>query len=138
RVNDTAFKTFLTWTGTKQVTQRTLDIESLAGTGLWRRRADFDLPILRGKKKYTFGDQSTTAAQRGPATAPDHVIDAGWWIQNEAQAQITADYAAARLTVPQPVLSSVALIPAPGIQLGDMVEVRDDHVTRLTVRGIVV
>src|SRR5690606_30012533 len=38
----------------------------------------------------------------------------------------------------QPVLSSVALIPVPGLQLGDMVEVRDTHVSRLTVRGVVV
>ena len=138
RVNDRSFKASLTWTGTKQATLRTLDNESRVGTGLWRRRTEFDLPILRGKKKYTLGERATEAAQKGPATAPDHVISAGWWIQTEAQAQITADYAAARLTAPQPVLSSVALIPIPGIQLGDMVEVRDDHVTRLTVRGIVV
>ena len=138
RVNDRSFKAALTWTGTKQATLRTLDNESRVGTGLWRRRTEFDLPILRGKKKYTLGERVTEAAQKGPATAPDHSISAGWWIQTETQAQITADYAAARLTVPQPVLSSVALIPTPGIQLGDMVEVRDDHVTRLTVRGIVV
>src|SRR5699024_2945685 len=42
------------------------------------------------------------------------------------------------VTVPQPVLSSIALVPVPGLQLGDMVEVRDEHVTRLTVRGLVV
>lgn len=138
RVTDRLFKTVTTWTGSKQATQRTLDNESRVGTGLWRRRTDFDLPILRGKKKYTLGDQSTTAAQTGPATAPDHVIDAGWWIQSAAQAQITADYAAARLTVPQPVLSSIALVPIPGLQLGDMVTVTDTAVTRLTIRGVVV
>ena len=138
RVNDRSFKTSLTWTGTKQATQRTLDNESRVGTGLWRRRTEFDLPILRGKKKYTLGERVTEAAQKGPATAPDHVIDAGWWIQNETQAQRTADYAAARLTVPQPVLSSVALVPIPGLQLGDVVTVTDAHVTRLTIRGLVV
>ena len=138
RVTDRAFKATTTWTGTKPATQRTLDADSRVGTGLWRRRCDFDLPIIRGKKKYTVTDRDTTAAQTGPPTAPDHVIDAGWWIQSELQAQITADYAAARLTVPHPVLSSVALVPVPGLQLGDMVTVVDDTVTRLTVRGVVV
>src|SRR5699024_10531202 len=54
------------------------------------------------------------------------------------QAKYVADYYGARVTIPQPVLSSIALVPVPGLQLGDMVEVRDEHVTRLTVRGIVV
>src|SRR5699024_5038832 len=92
----------------------------------------------RGRAKYVFDDRETYSAQSGPLSAPEHVIDAGWWIQDEAQAQYTADYAGARLTAPQPVLSSVALIPIPGLQLGDMVEVRDEHVTRLTIRGLVI
>lgn len=136
RVTDSSFKYVKTWTGSRQATERTpANAES---AGMWGIRRGFDLPIIRGKKKYTLGDMVYEAAQKGPATAPDHVIDAGWWIQNETQAQKTADYAAARVTVPQPVLSSVALIPFPGLQLGDMVEVRDDAVTRLTIRGTVV
>ena len=136
RVNDRAFKYAITWTGVEPVAMRTPGLET--ASDIWRVRRDFDLPILRGKKKYTFGDMTYRAAQTGPPTAPDHVIDAGWWIQTADQAQITADYAAARLTVPQPVLSSVALVPVPGLQLGDMVTVVDDSVSRLTVRGIVV
>src|SRR5699024_7277007 len=141
RVTDRAFKTWVQWTGGttgRVATQRTLDKDSAAGTGLWRRRYDFDLPIIRGKAKWTLQDALTYSAQSGPSTAPEHEIDAGWWIQSEAQAKYTADYAGARLTVPQPVLSSIALIPIPGLQLGDVVEVRDDHVTRLTIRGIVI
>lgn len=137
RVTDGAFKLATVWTGTLPAIQRSPSTDTYTG-GIWAMRRATNLPILRGKKKYTLGERVTEAGQKGPATAPDHVISAGWWIQSELQAQITADYAAARLTVPQPVLSSIALIPAPGIQLGDMVEVRDDHVTRLTVRGIVV
>ena len=141
RVTDRAFKTWVQWTGgttDRVATQRTLDKDSAAGTSLWRRRYDFDLPIIRGKAKWTLREALTYSAQNGPATAPEHEIDAGWWIQSEAQAQYTADYAGARLTVPQPVLSSIALIPVPGLQLGDVVEVRDEHVTRLTIRGIVI
>lgn len=136
RVTDGAFKLSTVWTGTLPAVQRSPSPETFTGD-LWAMRRATDLPILRGKKKYTLGDMVTEAAQKGPATAPDHVIDAGWWIQNETQAQRTADYAAARLTVPQPVLSSVALVPIPGLQLGDMVTVTDAHVTRLTVRGVV-
>ena len=141
RVTDRAFKTWIQWTGgstNREATMRTLDKDSAAGTSLWRRRYGFDLPIIRGKLKFALMDRITYSAQSGPSTAPEHEIDAGWWIQSEAQAQYTADYAGARLTVPQPVLSSVALIPVPGLQLGDVVEVRDLHRTRLTVRGIVI
>lgn len=138
RVTDRAFKTWVQWTGSVEATLKTLDDEGAAGASLWRRRYDFDLPIIRGKLKFTLTDRITYSAQSGPATASEHEIDAGWWIQSEEQAQYTANYAGQRLTVPQPVLSSVALIPFPGLQLGDMVEVRDTHVSRLTVRGTVV
>lgn len=141
RVTDRAFKTWVQWTGgstNRESTLKTLDKDSAAGTGLWRRRYSFDLPIIRGKAKFTFTDRITYSAQSGPSTAPEYEIDAGWWIQFEDQAQYTADYAGARLTVAQPVLSSVALIPFPGLQLGDVVEVYDEAVTGLSIRGVVV
>lgn len=140
RVTDNAFKTWMQWTGgstNREATLKTLDKDSASGVGLWRRRYDFDLPIIRGKAKWTFTDRLAYSSQSGPVTAPEHQIDAGWWIQDAAQAQYTADYAGARLTVPQPVLSSVAIIPLPGLQLGDVVTVRDEHRSRLTVRGLV-
>lgn len=138
RVTDRAFKSRIRWTGSERATQKTPDAEGAAGTSLWRRRYDSDLPIIRGKEKWTLTDQFTYSVQNGPATAPEHEIDAGWWIQSASQAKYIADYAGARLTLPQPVLSSVALIPFPGLQLGDVVTVEDTSVTRLTVRGIVV
>ena len=136
RVTDRAFKTWVQWTGSVPAVQRTPS-ERLASS-LWLSRRNLDLPIIRGKAKFTFTDRITYSVQSGEPTAPEHEIDAGWWIQDAGQAKYTADYAGARLTVPQPVLSSIALIPIPGLQLGDMVEVRDDHVTRLTIRGIVI
>lgn len=138
RVTDRAFKTWVQWTGSRQATQRTLDADGASGTGLWRRRYSFDLPIIRGKLKFTALDELTYSAQTGPSTAPEYEVDAGWWIQDAAQAQYTADYYGARVTIPQPVLSSIALVPIPGLQLGDMVEVRDEHVTRLAIRGVVI
>ena len=136
RVTDSAFKLSTVWTGDRTATQQTLT--EYVGVNLWARWLDYNLPIIRGRAKYTFADRETRAAQTGPQSAPEHVIDAGMWIQVPEQAAYTASYAAERLTVPQPVLSSVALIPVPGLQLGDVVEVQDAHVTRLTIRGIVV
>lgn len=136
RVTDRAFKTWVQWTGSKPAVQRTPS-ERLASS-LWLSRRNLDLPIIRGKAKVTFTDRITCSSQSGPVSAPEHEIDVGWWIQDEVQASYTADYAGGRLTVPQPVLSSVALIPVPGLQLGDMVEVVDSHVSHLTVRGLVV
>ena len=136
RVTDRAFKMSLTWTGTLPVTQRAVGAE--AGGSLWSARYEMDLPIIRGKGRYQFTDRLTYSSQTAASTAPEYGVDAGWLIQYPDQAAYTANYYGARVTVPQPVLSSVALVPVPGLQLGDMVEVRDEHVTRLTVRGLVV
>lgn len=136
RVTDQAFKMSTSWTGNVPVVMRTPGEDSISV--LWRVRRNIDLPIFRGKAKYTFTDLVTTGTQRGPASAPEHVVEAGWWIQTADQAVYTAGYYGARVTVPQPILSSVDLIPVPGLQIGDMVEVRDEKVTRLTIRGLVV
>lgn len=136
KVTGAAFKMVTSWSGNVPVVMRTPSEAS--SSSLWRVRRNFDLPIFRGKAKFMLADRATYSEQSGRATSPEHVVDAGWWIQDEVQAQRTADYYGARVTVPQPVLSSVALIPVPGLQLGDMVEVRDEHVTRLTLRGLVV
>ncbi|GAA1327621.1 hypothetical protein GCM10009592_14700 [Brachybacterium rhamnosum] len=137
QVTPGAFKLRLSWSGTGRVIMHTVS-KDLAGSTLWMRRRDFNLPILRGKSKVTFADRTTIGAATGPAGAPEKSIDAGWWIQYESQAQYTADYAAARVTVPQPVLSSVELIPIPGLQLGDIVTISDTHESLLTVQGIVI
>ncbi|HEX7352482.1 hypothetical protein [Brachybacterium sp.] len=136
RVTDRAFKRWVQWTGSETAQQRTPS--ERMSSSLFLARRNQDLPIIRGKARVTLIDRITYSAQAGPATAPEHQIDAGWWIQDAEQAQYTADFAGARLTVQQPVLSSIALIAVPGLQLGDMVEVQDDHVTYLTVRGLVV
>lgn len=136
RVTDRAFRMHTSWSGNVPVVMRTPS--EGASSSLWRVRRNFDLPIFRGKAKFMLAERNTYSTQDGPETAPEHGIDAGWWIQDADQAQYTADYYGQRVTIPQPVLSSIALIPVPGLQLGDMVTVRDEHVTRLTIRGLVV
>lgn len=136
RVTDSSFKVSTVWTGTDTVVQRTAGTE--AGSSLWSTRRNLDLPIIRGRAKYKFLERDTYSSQSGPSSAPEHAIDAGFWIQVPEQATYTANYAGARLTAPQPVLSSVDLIPFPGLQLGDVVTVTDTSVSRLTVRGVVI
>lgn len=135
KITDTAYKIITSWSGSAQAVQRTPHAD--AATLMWRARRDFDLPILRGKSKITLTDRDYTSTITGPATAPELVIDAGWWIQSEAQAKISADYAASRVTIPRPVLSAIDIIPIPGLQLGDIVTAQDSDVSRLSIRGIV-
>lgn len=137
RISDTAFKLSTSWTGSaREAVQRTLDADT--SSTLWKRRRDFDLPIIRGKSRVTATHRAYKSAITGPSTAPEMVVDASRWIQSEGQAQITADYYAARVTIRQPVLSAVGLVPVPGLQLGDIVTVYDDHATHLSIRGVVV
>lgn len=136
RVTDRSFKLRTNWTGDKPVVQKA--ITAATGSSVWMARRDTDLPIIRGKARFKFADQITYSAQSGPVSAPEREVDADWLIQFADQAQLTANYYGARETIPGPVLSSVGLVPVPGLQIGDMVEVRDEHVTRLTVRGLVV
>lgn len=136
RVNDTAFKLYTSADAGAgdRIIQRTAD----GPGGLWSWRRGVDLPVIRGRMKYMLSDRATYSTQSGPSSAPEHEIDAGWWIQNAEQARYTADYAGARVTIPQPILSSIAIIPTPGLQIGDVVTVHDTTVTRLTIRGLVI
>src|SRR5690606_13180696 len=93
RVTDRAFKTWIQWTGSKPATMK-LPSEK-AESFLWQVRRNENMPIVRGKAKWTLRDALTHSVQSGPRTAPEHEIDAGWWIQSEAQAKYTADYAGA-------------------------------------------
>lgn len=136
KVTDTAFKLSTVWTGSETAVQKTAGPES--SSSLWYRRRDFDLPIIRGKAKFTFTDLVTYSAQVGPRTAPEHAIDAGFWLQRPEQAQYTADYAGARMTIQQPTVTELPIVMIPGLQVGDMVEATESAVSRLTIRGLVI
>ena len=135
-VTPSSYKLTQTWAGSVEIVQRTPDDE--VDSGIARIRRNFDLPVFRGKSKVTSTERDTVGVNIGPTSAPEMSIDAGWWIQSEEQAKYTADYVSARVTVPQPVLSAVDLIPIPGLQIGDIITIADEDVTRLTFRGIVV
>lgn len=136
KVTERAYRLRLLWSGTGRCIMKTISRDANWST-LWKPRRDMSMPVVRGRSKVSFTDRDTVGAATGPTSAPEYTIDAGWWIQYEAQAQYTANLAAERLTVPQPVLSSIDLVPIPGLQLGDVVRITDADVTRLTIEGIV-
>lgn len=58
--------------------------------------------------------------------------------QGESAARDLADWLAPQVAFPQPVLTRVPIVPDPRLQLGDLVEIRDPHVTHISQRALVV
>lgn len=135
-ITATAFKTTTQWTGSTAVVQQTLGLGT--PSTLWKIRRGMDLPIIRGRGKVTTAKRLTYGVHLGPETAPEESIDTKWWLQFPDQAQYLADYVSARVTIPQPVLSSIDVAPMPGLEIGDVVEVFENRVLRATVRGVIV
>lgn len=108
-----------------------------ATTAIWPGRRNENLPILRGKLKYTLVDESATSTLTGPPMAPEFTVDCGWWIQYADEAQWLADKYASRITVPSPELGEVGIVPAPGLQLGDKITIAAPDVVGLQIQGLV-
>ena len=104
---------------------------------VWQGRRGENLPVLRGKMKYTLLDATAESAQSGPPMAPEFTVDCGWWIQYADEAQWLADKYASRVTVPSPELGEVGIVPAPGLQLGDKVTIAAPDVVGLQIQGLV-
>lgn len=136
QVTPRAFKITTQWTGSQPVIQKSISYET--GGSVWRARRDTDLPIIRGKGKYKFTELLTYSTQTGDPTAPEFTVDADWLIQYPDQAAYTANYYGQRVTIPQPILSSITLAAVPGLQIGDMVEAQAPDVARLLIRGVII
>lgn len=107
-----------------------------ASSWVWAGRRNDNLPVVRGKMKYTLINEATTSAQSGPAMAPEFAVDCGWWIQYADEAQWLADKYASRVTIPSPELGAVGIKPAPGLQLGDKVTIAAPDVVGLRIQGV--
>ena len=108
-----------------------------ATSWVWAGRRNDDLPVVRGKMKYTLIDATTPSTQSGPPMAPEFTVDCGWWIQYADEAQWLADKYASRVTVPSPELGAVGIKPAPGLQLGDKITIAAPDVVGLQIQGLV-
>lgn len=108
-----------------------------ATSWVWAGRRNDDLPVVRGKMKYTLLDEATPSSQSGPPMAPEFTVDCGWWIQYADEAQWLADKYASRVTIPSPELGEVGIKPFPGLQLGDKITISAPDVVGLQIQGIV-
>lgn len=108
-----------------------------ATSWVWAGRRNDDLPVVRGKMKYTLIDATTPSTQSGPPMAPEFTVDCGWWIQYADEAQWLADKYASRVTVPSPELGAVGIKPVPGLQLGDKITIAAPDVVGLQIQGLV-
>ena len=108
-----------------------------ATSWVWAGRRNDDLPVVRGKMKYTLLDEATPSSQSGPPMAPELAVDTGWWIQYADEAQWLADKYGSRVTIPSPELGEVGIKPFPGLQLGDKVTISAPDVAGLSIQGIV-
>lgn len=138
KITDDAFKVTVTC-GSITTGAGLLQLPTETGVlpGLWSAERGRNLPVLRGKGKAKLVDAATTSATTGPANAPEHIIDAGWWIQYPEQAQAIADAAAAIVTVPQPMITGLDIVPVFNLQLGDVVTVNAPDVMGITITGVV-
>lgn len=139
KVNDTAFAVTVQVAALFADEQAALQFPSgYAGdTLLWPKWWNKPLPVLRGKKKLVFQDDRVAAPQVGPSTVPDFVHDVDWWIQRKDYAQATADYAAAIVTVDQPLIDGIEIMPVFNLQAGDVITVQDPEVMGLTIKALV-
>lgn len=112
-------------------------VPSGVASTIWQGRRNENLPILRGKLKYTLRDASTASSQQGPAMAPEYTVSTGWWIQYADEAKWLADKYASRVTIPSPELGEVGIVPAPGLQLGDKVTIAAPDVVGLRIQGLI-
>ena len=133
-----AFK--LVTTTTTGGTPRTMlqkSVPSGVSSSIWQGRRNENMPILRGKMKYTLLESVATSAQSGPPMAPEFSIDTGRWVQYADEAQWLADKYGSRVTIPSPELGEVGIKPFPGLQLGDKITISAPDVVGLSIQGIV-
>ena len=120
-------------TGVAQLKLQTRD----GGNFLKPQWQSFDLPVWRAQLKAVFKERALTTSITGPASAPDLVHSAGWWVQTKSQAQSLAYWLAQQTVKPLPVVEGVEVVADPRLQLGDKITVEDSHRTGLQVTGVI-
>lgn len=85
------------------------------------------LPVVRGKAIARWSDVTYKGAAIGPPNAALLTHDVGYWIQDPVEVQGIADWLASRVTVSQPIIRDVPIVPDPRIQKGDVFWLEDSH-----------
>ena len=115
-----------------------LPSERETDTSMWARWRNEKLPILRGKKRIIFTDATyTSEIMASVHDIPDYEHNVGELIQSPAYAGQTADYLAASLTQPKPILERSEIMPVLNLQVGDRVILRVPDVVGLEIDGVI-
>lgn len=89
------------------------------------RYRDANLPIIRGKGRIRWEEETFTGTSFGPPAAPVLTHNVGPWVQDHDELQMLADWLAEQVTKPDVVLRDVPIIPDPRIQRGDVFWLED-------------
>ena len=89
------------------------------------RYGDAALPIIRGKGRIRWEEETFRGASLGPPAAPVLSHNVGPWVQDHTELQMLADWLAEQVTKPDVVLRDVPIIPDPRIQRGDVFWLED-------------
>ncbi|WP_375425995.1 hypothetical protein [uncultured Friedmanniella sp.] len=96
----------------------------------WRGRS---MPILRGKARVDWSDQTTVIDTGATAAIASYEHDSGWWVQDGLRQAGLAAWLTDRLAAPQPQITAVQIDADPRLELGDKVTLIDPHRTGLTI-----
>lgn len=110
-------------------------------TNYFPRFRGMGMPVLRGRARVKWSDMTLTAAQTGPAGFPALEHDAGVWsVRTEGtliQTRI-ADFIAAQVTSPSPVITGMEVIYDPRRQLGDVITIKSEKLLGIELTALIV
>lgn len=121
------------------------DVEGVIATSpvnvnLWPKNRGNDLPRLMGMGKVQwFEDSLSVEGAGGPG--PELVHDAGVWANrtvSDSTIRNLAEYLGSQTAVPQPVIQSLALVPDPRLQLGDVVTIDSPNLMGVSLTALIV
>ena len=102
-------------------------VTSPTDPALWERMRDKPLPVIRGFAKTQWAEAAITGATSGPSWAPVLTHELGPWANRDDGTAIIpqriADYIASQVSAPSPTITSLAVIPDPRRQLGDVITI---------------
>lgn len=111
------------------------------GSNYFPRFRGIDMPVLRGRARVKWADMTIMSAIIGPSGSPALEHDAGVWsVQTDntiIQTRI-ADFIAAQVTAPAPVITGMEVIYDPRRQLGDVITISSPKLLGIELTALIV
>jgi len=90
-----------------------------------------DLPMVRGKARIDWTDQSVIRSTGATGFIPELIHDAGWWVQNATRLDELLTWLVDHTATTQPTVRSVVIDPDPRLEIGDKLRIEDPYRTGL-------